>query len=121
MSRTKQVPGSVSRIRRLVRLEHRSLRLFGDESRVANASVEDLLSTHRGPLRGWRQALIAAVGQQSAAFDVVLEIRFERLQETIFERVILDGNQQLDAAIEIAGHPVSARNEHAAVAAVMEI
>src|SRR4029453_3394411 len=65
--------------------------------------------------------LVAAGGLELAALHVVLEDRVESLVSLLPALRCLDREQQLDAAIQVARHPVGAREVDLLVAAVPEI
>src|ERR1017187_6175335 len=93
------------------------LGLFGG---FAGLLEEDLLGT--GCLdAGGVQPLMATVGQELARFGIVLEGCPQDANQPGLGRRVDNGHEQLDAAVEVARHPVGAGNKNERFAAMMKI
>src|SRR6266478_193952 len=94
------------------------LGLFGG---FAGLLEEDPLGMYRLLVAGWMQPFMATVGHELARFDVVLERRSQDGNQPGLGRQVDDRHEQLDAAVEVARHPVGAGNKNERFAAMMEI
>src|SRR6185312_1833413 len=91
--------------------EHRARRVPGEQLR---------LRTHTAVARG-RGADIHAIGLQNPRLSVVSQTDIQVAQDALAVSLPLDGEGDLDAAKEIALHPVGARAIHLRIAAVLEV
>src|SRR6266508_5413396 len=83
----------------------------GVEAAAGEALEERLLRVEGGLAGRWNAAHVGAVGVQVAGAAVVLGDRVEDfLADLLLRLLVQDRDHQLDAAIEVAGHPVGARN-----------
>jgi hypothetical protein len=80
----------------------------------------DLGAVRLLPLRR-ASALVGPVRLQPAALHVVLEDRVEGEQHLLPALGRLHGEEELDPPVEVAGHPVRAREVDLLVAAVAEV
>ena len=74
-----------------------------------------------GLLIAGRRGLVASVGEEFSAFHGVMQAGVQDVNQTPAAVGIFHRDQQFDAPIEIAWHPVGTGEEHTFVTAVKEI
>src|SRR6266496_237846 len=83
----------------------------GVETPAGEAFEKRLLRVEGGLARRWNAADVGAVGLEIPGAAVVLGDRVEDfLADLLLRLLVQDRDHQLDAAVEVAGHPVGARN-----------
>ncbi len=100
-----------SRVARLGEMgfEDRAAGLLGGTNRVHDFAIEFILAAKRSMSFTGMQRFIRPVGLELSRLHVVLQIRSENVQQTLAERGRFHGDEQFDATIEIARHPIGAR------------
>ena len=63
----------------------------------------------------------AAVGEDARGLGLVVEVGFEDADEAALEGGLGDGNHQLDAFFEVAGHPIGGGDVNFRIAALEEV
>ena len=83
--------------------------------------VEMFLSAEAFTARGFGDAGGAAVGEDARGLGLVVEVGFEDADESAFEGGLGDGDHQLDAFFEVAGHPIGGGDVDFRIAALEEM
>src|SRR5882724_10716883 len=115
-----QLEGGRNEARQLLKRSRSAVGSFLPGTTVAHHLVESLLRAQRRPAVG-PDPLRGAVGENAPRLHGVGELRLENLADLPVQGGVQDREGGLDAAVEVAGHPVGRGQEVLRLSAVLEV